>query len=142
MDVRFCQHYIGDGNPPSNRYCRRCSESALACDSLWGKVVELSRSGGGKPISLPPTNAVLLPNPHNPNIVYLKVNVRWNLGKEDFLHFVATQHAQGGKRDQRRDPKKSPSLTIQEPYTDAIVKRLGGWRIPEIAAVLRIQKIT
>jgi hypothetical protein len=140
MDVRFCQHYVGDGKPPSNRFCRRCPHSAPACDLLWGKVVELSRSGGGTPVSLPPTNASLLPNPSNPNIVYLKVNARWNLGKEDFLHYISTGHAKGGRATQRQNPATSPSLTRQEPYVGAIVQLLGGWRIPGIEAVLRVQK--
>ncbi len=86
------------------------------------------------------TNAVLLPNPNNPNIVYLKVNVRWNLTKEDFLHFIATNHAQMGRAYQRQDTKTSPSLTRQEPYVQAIIKQLGGIGIPEIDNVKSIQK--
>jgi hypothetical protein len=45
-----------------------------------------------------------------------------------------------GKKDQRQDPKRSPSLTRQEPYVQAIVKQLGGMGIPEIEKVKAVQK--
>ncbi len=140
MDLNFCEHYIGDGNPPTNRFCRECPKSYIACDILWKLVVNLANSNGCKAVSLYGTNAVLLPNPNNPDIVHLEVNVRWGLTKEDFLHFIATNHAQLGKKDQRQDPKMSPSLTRQEPYVQAIVKQLGGIGIPEIEKVKAVQK--
>jgi len=86
------------------------------------------------------TNAVLFPNFNNPNIVYLKVNKRWNLAKEDFLHFISTCNAQMGKAIQRQDAKTSPSLTRQVPYVQAIVNQLGGMSIPEIDQVKSLQK--
>ena len=89
MDLNFCKKYIGDGYPPTNHYCRDCPESNIACDNLWKLVINLANSNGGIAVSLLGTNAVLLPNFNNPNIVYLKVNKRWNLGKEDFLHFIS-----------------------------------------------------
>jgi hypothetical protein len=140
MDLSFCQYYLGDGTPPTNRYCRDCLKSYIACDDLWKLVINLANSNAGKTVSLHGTNAVLLPNPNNPDIVHLEVNVRWGLTKEDFLHFVATNHAQMGKKDQRQDPKRSPSLTRQEPYVQAIVKQLGGMGIPEIEKVKAVQK--
>ncbi len=73
-------------------------------------------------------------------MVRLRVNVTWNLPKEDFLHFIATGHAQLGRADQRHDPRCSPSLTRQEPYVQAIVAMLGGWSLPEIEAVRRVQE--
>lgn len=140
MDLKFCQHYIGDGNPPTNRYCRECPKSNIACDDLWKLVDNFSNSNGDMGVSLLGTNAVISPNHKNPDIVHLKVNVRWGLYKEDFLHFIATNHAQMGKKDQRQEPKKSPSLTRQEPYVQAIVKQLGGMGIPEIEKVKAFQK--
>lgn len=140
MDLNFCKKYIGDGYPPTNRYCRDCPDSNIACDDLWKLVIELANSNGGKAVSLLGTNAVLFPNFNNPNIVYLKVNVRWNLGKEDFLYFISTGNAQMGKAIQRHDPKTSPSLTRQVPYVQAIVKQLGGMGITEINQVKSLQK--
>ena len=140
MNLNFCQYYIGDGNPPTNRYCRECQMSNIACDNLWKLVINLAKSKEGKGVSLQGTNAVLLPNLNNPNIVYLKVNKRWNLGKEDFLHFIATGHAHMGKANQRQDLKISPSLTRQISYVQAIVKQLGGMGIPEICLVKSFQK--
>lgn len=92
MDIDFCVHYQGDGNPPTNRFCRRCPFSYIACDELWNMVVQLCNSNGGDPVSLLNTNADLFPNVNNPDIVHLQVNRRWNLGKEDFLHFIGTGH--------------------------------------------------
>jgi hypothetical protein len=102
-------------------------------------VVQLSNSNGGDPVPLPDTNAGLLPNVNNPDIVHLQVNRRWNLGKEDFLHFIGTSHAQMGRADERQNPQKSPSLTRQEPYVQAIVSLLGGDHIPPIEAVRNVQ---
>ena len=141
MDLNFCKKYIGDGNPPTNRYCRDCPESNIACDNLWKLVINLANSNGGKAVSLSGTNAVLLPNFNSPNIVYFKVNKRWNLGKEDILHFISTGNAHMGKAIQRQDPKTSPSLTRQVPYVQAIVRQLGGMSIPEIYLVKSLQKV-
>lgn len=75
-------------------------------------------------------------------MVYLRVNSQWNLTKEDFLHFIATGRAQMGRKEQRQDPRVSPSMTRQEPYVQSIVKILGGSSIPEIMMVKREQKKT
>jgi len=56
------------------------------------------------------------------------------------LHFIATGHARMGRADQRLDPDISPSLTRQEPYVQAILEMLGGWNIPEVIDVKRIQQ--
>ncbi|MBU3967936.1 MAG: hypothetical protein KKG76_11295 [Euryarchaeota archaeon] len=140
MDLNFCKHYMGDGNPPNNRYCRKCPQSYNACDELWKLVINLANSNDGRAVSLLGTNAVLLPNSNNPDIVHLEVNARWGLTKEDFLHFIAINHAQMGRANQRHDPKRSPSLTRQEPYVQAIVKQLGGMGISEISRVKSVQK--
>lgn len=140
MNINFCQHYQGDGSTKTNKYCRNCPQSSLACDKLWQLVVELSRSNNGKPVPLNGTNAVLLPN-QNWNIVHMQVNIRWNLPKEDFLHFIATGHAKMGRKEYRQDSKTSPSLTRQEPYVKSIVQLIGGENIPEIRNVRDIQKV-
>jgi hypothetical protein len=140
MDVNFCRHYHGEGTPPSNRYCRTCPHSSIACDRLWRRVIELAGSNGGEPVPLPGTRAVLFPHPKNPNFVRLQVNCRWGLGKEDFLHYIATGHAKMGRKGRRSDPRASPSLTRQEPYVHAIVALLGGMGVSEIEAVLAAQK--
>jgi hypothetical protein len=84
----------------------------------------------------------MYPNPKNWNIVHLRINTKWNLGKEDFLHFIATGSAQMGRKDERLNTKVSPSMTRQEPYVQSIVMALGGENIPEITAVRRIQQDT
>ncbi len=56
------------------------------------------------------------------------------------MHFIATGHARMGRADQRLDPDISPSLTRQEPYVQAILEMLGGWNIPEVIDVKRIQQ--
>ena len=140
MDIKFCKYYIGDGFPPSNRYCRHCNSSSIACEKLWQLVLTLARSNNGEPISIPNTNARLFPNPNNENMIYLQVNCRWNLSKEDFLHFIATGHAGMGRANQRLEHWISPSLTRQEPYVNSIVNMLGGWNIPEVIAVKTVQK--
>lgn len=140
MDVTFCTHYRGDALPPTNRYCRKCKTGKPACDTLWSRVVDLSESGNGGPVVLPGTRAVMYPNPHNRDIVHLKINTRWGLPKEDFLYFIATGHAGMGRRDERRKRSASPSMTRQEPYVQSIVKALGGVDIPEIRAVREIQR--
>jgi hypothetical protein len=139
MDTRFCRHYRGDALPPSNRWCRTCPHAHAACDRLWLLVVALSMSRNGEAVPLPGTRAVMYPNPGNQDIVHLKINTRWGLPKEDFLHFIATGHAGMGRKGQRPDPSASPSMTRQTPYVQCIVAALGGPEIPEIRAVRREQ---
>lgn len=76
MDLNFCKYYVGDRNPPTNRYCRDCLKSYIACDNLWKQVINLANSNAGKAVSLHGTSAVILPNTNNPNIVHLEVNAR------------------------------------------------------------------
>lgn len=140
MDVNFCRRYVGDGTPPSNRYCRSCPDAAIACDRLWRLVVALAGSKDGEPVPLPGTRARMFPNPKNPDFVRLQVNCRWGLSKEDFLYYIATGHAQMGRKGERNDPRASPSMTRQEPYVQAIVDLLGGTEIPEVAAVREVQQ--
>ncbi|MBN2734858.1 MAG: hypothetical protein JXQ82_08400 [Methanomicrobiaceae archaeon] len=140
MDQNFCRHYKGDCYPPTNRYCRNCPEAEPACNRIWQAVLDLSNSNNGGPVILPDTRAVMYPNPKNPNIVHLKINVKWNLTKEDFLHYIATGHARMGRKEQRKDPSVSPSLTRQEPYVHSIAKMLGGTKNPLIQDVLKNQK--
>jgi hypothetical protein len=140
MNTKFCKFYMGDGLPPSNRYCRQCEKASIACNKLWQRVIDLANSQKGEPINLFNTNAKLYLNPNNRDIVYLRVNAQWNLPKEDFLHFIATGHAQLGKANQRNEPWTSPSLTRQEPYVNAIVTMLGGWNNQDVLAVKEQQK--
>jgi len=112
----------------------------LACNRLWQAVVDLSNSEKGGGVILPDTRALMLPNPKNGNIVHLKINVTWNLSKEDYLHYISTGHARMGRKEERHDPFVSPSLTRQEPYVHSITKLLGGINDPLIAEVLKIQK--
>jgi hypothetical protein len=142
MEITFCTHYRGNALPPTNRFCRDCPMAETACDPLWSRVVALSQSGGGDAVRLPGTRAVLYPNPHNRNIVHLKINTKWGLPKEDFLHFIATGFAQMGRKGRRLDRRASPSMTRQEPYVQSIVAALGGEYILEITAVRRIQQDT
>ncbi|MDD1718445.1 MAG: hypothetical protein LUQ25_00165 [Methanoregulaceae archaeon] len=137
MDIRFCRRYTGDGHPPSNRFCRGCDSAA--CEALWQKVVSLSRSQEGSPVPLAGTRAVMLPNPSGKPIVHLRINCRWGLPKEDFLHFIATGYSRMGRKEERQDPRVSPSLTRQEPYVQAIVKAIGGFSIPEVVRVQNVQ---
>lgn len=116
-----------------------CPHAQVACDRLWQRVLDLAGSNGGEPVPLPGTRAVLFPNPENSNFVRLRINCRWNLPKEDFLHYIATGHAKMGRRGQRSDPRASPSCTRQEPYVQAIVELLGGMDIPEVKAVREVQ---
>ena len=141
MNIKFCKHYNGDGQQPNgNKYCRVCATAPIACNILWKCVIDLANSKNGSPVPLIDTNAVLYSNTNNRDIVHLRVNVQWNLPKEDFLHFIATEHAKRGTKNQRTDPRKSPSLTQQEPWVNSIVKMLGGYNIPEIVAVREVQK--
>jgi hypothetical protein len=140
MDVRFCARYRGDGSPPSNRFCRSCPFRKEACNALWERVIVLSRSNGGEPVALPPTRALLFPHRSNPDFVRMRINCTWTLPVEDFLYFIATGHAGMGRKGQRQDPASSPSMTRQEPYVQAIVEALGGWEIPEIARVKKVQQ--
>lgn len=140
MDIHFCSRYQGEGLPPTNRFCRNCPDAHLACDTLWSRVVALSESNRGYAVPLPKTRAVLYPNPKNHDIVHLKINTRWGLPKEDFLHFIATGSAQMGRKGERQNPRSSPSMTRQEPYVQSIVEVLGGDQDPDILAVRRVQK--
>ncbi|MFA5212381.1 MAG: hypothetical protein WC406_03535 [Methanoregula sp.] len=140
MNLHFCTQYKGDGYSPTNRYCRNCPHSHIACDPLWHLVLRLAQSGNGQPVDVCETNAVLFPNLNNRDFVKLRVNVSWNLSKEDFLHFIATGHARMGRADQRLDPETSPSLTRQEPYVQAILAMLGGVDIPEVRAAKQVQQ--
>jgi hypothetical protein len=81
----------------------------------------------------------MYPNPNNRNIVHLKINTKWGLPKEDFLHFIATGSAQMGRKGERLDKRSSPSMTRQEPYVQSIVAALGGDTIPEIILVRQVQ---
>ncbi len=81
----------------------------------------------------------MYPNPHNRDIIHLRINCQWNLTKEDFLHFISTGSAQMGRKEQRLDPVVSPSLTRQEPYVQSIAEALGGDNIPEIVNVRAVQ---
>ncbi|MDD4128053.1 MAG: hypothetical protein PHV39_10310 [Methanomicrobium sp.] len=140
MDVNFCVHYKGDGLPPTNRYCRQCPVAGEACDRLWALVVFLSSLNNGDPVKLPGTRAVMSPNPKTRDIVHLKINCKWNLGKEDFLYFISTGHAHMGRKNERHKREVSPSMTRQTPYVQSIVEALGGYEIPEIIAVKEFQK--
>ena len=110
-----------------------------ACDPLWSLVVALSQSNGGDAVQLPGTRAVMYPNSNNWNIVHLKINTKWGLPKEDFLHFIATGSAQMGRKGERLDKCASPSMTRQEPYVQSIVTALGGRNILKITAVRKVQ---
>ena len=140
MDINFCIHYHGDALPPTNRFCRNCPMAKVACDLLWSQVVALSQSNGGNAVRLPGTRAVMYPNLNNWNIIHLKINTKWGLPKEDFLHFIATGSAQMGRKDERLKTCASPSMTRQEPYVQSIVTVLGGDNIPVITAVRQIQQ--
>ncbi len=142
MDITFCAHYQGNALPPTNRFCRTCPMAKTACDTLWSLVVALSQSNGGNAVRLPGTRAVMYSNSGNRDIVHLKINTKWGLPKEDFLHFIATGSAQMGRKGERLNKRASPSMTRQEPYVQAIVTALGGKYIPEITAVRRIQQDT
>jgi hypothetical protein len=139
MDIHFCRFYVGDGYPPSNRYCRACPHACRGCDALWERVIALAASNGGRPLPLPGTRAVLSPHPTSPHFVRLRVNTVWNLPREDWFHFIATKHAGMGRRGDRNNPRSSPSMTRQEPYVGAIVELLGGWGCAEISRVRSIQ---
>jgi hypothetical protein len=54
----------------------------------------------------------MYPNPNNWNIIYLKINTKWGLPKEDFLHFIATGSAQMGRKGKRRDKCASKRILI------------------------------
>jgi hypothetical protein len=112
----------------------------IVCDPLWSRVVALSQSNGGDAVRLPGTRAVVYPNKKNWNIIHLKINTKWGLPKEDFLHFIATGSALMGRKGERLDKCASPSMTRQEPYVQSIVMALGGENNPEITAVRRIQQ--
>ncbi len=146
MDSTFCKHYRGDLLDKPHMYCRSCDKAPIACDILWKCVRNLANSNDEKPVELKGTHAKLSlyrnnPNRRNPDIVYLQVNKDpWSLPKEDFLHFIATGYSKGGLKHQRDVLTTSPSLTQQEPWVNAIVEMLGGTNIPEIKAVIEVQK--
>lgn len=125
--------------PTNNRFCRDCPMAKTACDPLWSRVVALSQSNGGDAVRRPGTRAVMYPNSGNWTIVHLKINTKWDLPKEDFLHFIATGSAQMGRKGERLDKCASPSMTRQEPYVQSIVTALGGDTIPEIILVRQVQ---
>ncbi len=139
MDVHFCVHYEGDGYPPTNRFCRNCPHSHIACDALWQLVIDLSRSKGGDAVPLPGTRAVMFPNRQTKNSVRLEINCRWYLSREDFLYFIATGYAGMGRRGDRQERTVSPSLTRQEPYVQSILSALGGDGREEVRAVRQVQ---
>lgn len=135
MDIHFCQHYEGDGELDSNKHCRTCLKSYLACDRLWQLVKDLSDTNDGNGVVIPNSTAVLLPNHNSEDTVYLRVRSQWQLPKEDFLHFIVTGYARGGNRDQRQDPTKAPSLSHQGKHLPGITELIGGDDIDEIQAV-------
>ena len=139
MDTSFCARYRGDGSAPSNRFCRNCPHAEEACDALWDRVKSLSESRGNEGLPLPGTRAVLLPHPKR-EFVRLRVNCTWGLPIEDFLHFIATDHAGMGRRGVWDDMAVSPSKTRQTPYVQSIAALLGGDECPEIRAVRRVQQ--
>ncbi len=140
MEIRFCRFYEGDGYPPTNRFCRTCIMADVGCNDLWQRIIGLSESGNGAPVPVQGTRALLYPHPKNRNSVRLKINCTWYLPKEDFLHFIATGHAGMGRKGDRQNPRSSPSMTRQEPYVQALVGMIGGWDLPEVVKVRRIQK--
>ncbi|HII99293.1 MAG TPA: hypothetical protein HA272_08615 [Methanoregula sp.] len=139
MDVNFCVHYHGDAHPPTNRFCRICPHAPVACDALWQRVLDLSASNGGNAVPLPPTRAMMYPNPASTTSVRLKINCRWNLPREDFLYFIATGHAGMGRKGKRLERNSSPSMTRQEPYVQAILAAIGGDKQKEVRAVRNVQ---
>ena len=139
MDVHFCVHYKGDGYPPSNRFCRNCPHSHIACDALWQLVIDLSCSKGGDAVPLPRTRAVMYPNRRTKNSVRLEINCRWYVSREDFLYFIATGYAGMGRKGDRQERAVSPSLTRQEPYVQSILSAIGGDECAEVLAVRQVQ---
>lgn len=146
MNVKFCKHYYGDGQlSPGNQYCRTCIKSSIACDALWERIRHLANSNEGNPVFLKNSKITLTlyrtdPKRVNPNLVYLTKNSTWPLPKEVFLHFIATSNSQWGNADERAEPQKSPNLTKYGSELNSIVEMIGGWNIPEIVAVIKIQK--
>jgi hypothetical protein len=139
MDVNFCVHYRGDAHPPTNRFCRICPHAPVACDALWQRVLDLSASNGGDAVPLPPTRAVMYPNPASRTSVRLEINCRWNLPREDFFYFIATGHAGMGRKGKRLERNSSPSMTRQEPYVQSILAAIGGDSQDEVRAVQNVQ---
>jgi len=139
MDVNFCVHYHGDAHPPTNRFCRICPHAPVACDALWQRVLDLSASNGGDAVPLPPTRAVMYPNPASTTSIRLEINCRWNLPREDFFYFIATGHASMGRKGKRLERNSSPSMTRQEPYVQAILAAIGGDGQEEVRAVRNVQ---
>ena len=146
MDVNFCKYYRGDGQfSPGNQYCRTCPEELVACNKLWALVRDLASSNGGEPVPLKNSQLELSlfrkNRKHtNFNLVYLRKNAIWPLPKEVFLYFISTGCTNWGFFDDRNDPQKSPNLTKYGNELHSIVEMIGGWNIPEIIAVKKVQK--
>ena len=147
MDIKFCKHYQGDGlRAPGNQWCRTCDKALIACDELWECVLHLANSNNGKPVLLKNSNISLTlhrkdPKRINPDLVYLrKKSTPWPLPKEVFLHFIATSKSEWGHNDERTLQEKSPNLTNYRSELYSIVEMIGGWNIPEIVAVIKVQR--
>ena len=98
MDQNFCRHYKGDCYPPSNRYCRVCTDAEPKCNKLWQKIVDLSNSNCGQPVIIPGTRAVMLPNPDNWDILHLKINVTWKPYKRGFSTLCFNRPCKNGQK--------------------------------------------
>jgi len=149
MDTDFCKHFKGNGlKAPGNQWCRSCDKASIACNPLWECVRRLANSTNGKLVPLKNSHLSLTlyrtdRTRINPNLVYLrKESTPWPLPKEVFLHFIATSNSEWGHKDERALPEKSPNLTKYGPELDSIVEMIGGWNIPEIVAVIKVQKET
>ena len=147
MDTSFCKHYKGDGfQAPGNQWCRTCDKAPIVCNVLWERVRQIANSNSGKPVPLKNSSLSLtlyrtVPNRINPDLVYLrKKKSPWPLPKEVFLHFIATSNSEWGHKDERALPEKSPNLTKYGPELYSIVEMIGGWNIPEIIAVIKVQR--
>ena len=147
MDTSFCNHFKGDGlKAPGNQWCRSCNKASIACNPLWEQVRKLANSNNGKPVPIKNTNLSLSlyrtdQTRVNPDLVYLrKKSTPWPLPKEVFLHFIATSNSNWGHKDERALPEKSPNLTQYSSEMFSIVEMIGGWKSPEVIAVIEIQK--
>ena len=147
MDIKFCKHYQGDGlRAPGNQWCRTCDKASIACDALWERVRRLANSNNGTPVPLKNLKISLahyrtVPKRINPNLVYLrKKSTPWPLPKEVFLYFIASSKSEWGHKDERTLQEKSPNLTNYRSELYSIVEMIGGWNIPEIVAVIKVQR--
>jgi len=73
-------------------------------------------------------------------LIYLRKKAIWPLPKEVFLYFISTEKTRWGFSNDRDEPQKSPNLTKYGSELYSIVDMLGGWNIPEIIAVKKVQK--